>query len=391
MPFLGGPVSFSRYHVVGGSPKRLEDKLLEKLREHVIGSQRTARSTGEDVGWIGGRHVLDREFEIEKNVILDCLHFGLRIDASRIPPELMHAYVQQELDALREKHNGNGNAKGLGKLKQQAMDAAKRRAAQEVSQGRYHRARQVPILWDTQTDTLYVGSTQPAVFEHLAPLFKETFDRRLERVSAGRLGYRWAEDAGVSRRLESMTPAKLVAHPSGNGHIAVYWTAQDDANRDFLGNEFLLWLWYTLTERSDTITLSDQTDAAVIIVKQLTLECPWAEFGKDVITCEGPAQLAESRRAIAAGKLPRKCGLIVSRQGDQYEFVLQAETLSISSAKLPPVEGNGNPRAGIEERVEQIRHLADTVDLLFKTFLKERVAAEWTDVRERMAAWLRAG
>lgn len=389
MPFLGGAVSFSRYHVAGGSPKRLEDKLLDKLREHVIGSQRTARSMGEDVGWIGGRHVLDREFDIEKNVILDCLHFGLRIDASRVPPDLLHAYVQQELDALREKHTGNG--KGFGKLKQQAIDAAKRRAAQEVSQGRYHRMRQIPILWDTRSDMLYVGSTQPAVFEHLAPLFKETFDRRIERVSAGRLGYRWAEEAGIGRRLETMTPAKLVAHPSGNGHIAVYWTAQDDANRDFLGNEFMLWLWYSLAERSDTITLSDQTDAAVVIVKQLMLECPWAEFGKDVITSEGPAQLAESRRAIAAGKLPRKCGLIVSRQGDQYEFVLQAETLTVSSAKLPPIEGNGNPRAAIEERVEQVRHLADTVDLLFKAFLNERAATEWTDLRERMAAWLKAG
>lgn len=389
MPFLGGPVSFSRYHVAGGSPKRLEDALLDKLRAHVIGSNRSARSTGEDVGWIGGRHVLDREFDIEKNVILDCLHFAMRIDGSRVPPELMHAYTSQELDALREKHGGNG--KGLGKLRQQAVEAAKRRASQEISQGRYHRMKQVPMLWDTRSDMLYVGSTQPAVFEHLAPLFKETFDRRLERVSAGRLGYRWAEEMGVSRRLESMTPAKLVAHPSGNGHIAVYWTAQDESNRDYLGNEFLLWLWYTLAERTDTIGLSDQTDAAVIIVKQLTLECPWAEFGKDVITCEGPAQLAESRRAIAAGKLPRKCGLIVSRQGDQYEFVIQAETLGVSSAKLPPVEGSGNPRAAIEERIEQVRHLADTVDLLFKAFLKERVSMEWTELRETMASWLKAG
>ena len=37
-------------------------------------------------------------------------------------------------------------------------------------------------------------------------------------------------------------------------------------------------------------------------------------------------------------------GLIVSRQGEQYEFTLQAETFNISAAKLPRIEENGHGR-----------------------------------------------
>ncbi len=392
MALLSGTVSFSRFHVVGGSPKRLDDNLLEKFRNHRIGRQRIMRADHEDVGWIGGRHILDAEFGIERNVRLDCLHLGMRIDMSRVPPDLMRAYVQQELDSLyRTNGNGNGNgaAHGRGKLRRQAIEAARQRAEDEIKTGRYRRLRQSPVLWDTGRNVLYLGATTPTVLERLYPLFRETVGKRLEPMTAGFLSERWSEKKGITRRLENLKPTVFVRHPDSNGHAEVYWTAHDAASRDFLGNEFLLWLWYTLAERSDTIKLADDTEAAVVIVKQLTLECPRAETGKEVITCDGPAQLPESRRAIQSGKLPRKVGLIVSRQGEQYDFTLQAETFNISAARLPKIEEDGHGLAGEEERVEQLRHLSDTVDLLFVAFLERRFSTNWESECEQIRAWLR--
>src|SRR5437867_3273752 len=111
MSFLSGSVSFSRFHVVGGSPKRLDDALLEKLRAHAIGSQKVQRSDDVEVGWAGGRHLLDRTFDEERNVVLDCLHFGLRLDTARIPADLMRAYIEMELESLKAE-NGNGHSNG---------------------------------------------------------------------------------------------------------------------------------------------------------------------------------------------------------------------------------------------------------------------------------------
>ncbi len=388
MAFLSGTVSFSRFKIVGGAPKRLDENLLEKLRGRAIGKQREARMDQTDVGWIGGRHLLDREFAIEKNILLDGLHFGLRIDTSRIPPDLLRAYVEQELDALRD---GNGNARVFAKLKKRAVEAARNRADREVRDGRYRRSRQFPMLVDTRRDVLFAGATQPAVHEQLYPLFKETFGKRLEPLSAGLLGQDVAERLGMARQLENAGPSRFVEHPDGNGHGDVYWTAHDSQSRDYLGNEFLLWLWYTLSEETDTIELADKTEASVVMVKQLVLECPWAETGKEVITCEGPTELPESRRAIRSGKLPRKAGLIVSRQGEQYEFTLQAETMNISAGALPRIEGNGDPTARREERVEQIRHMAETVDVLYETFLRRRLSADWRGELAKMQGWLRRG
>ncbi|HVP11969.1 MAG TPA: hypothetical protein VMV94_12380 [Phycisphaerae bacterium] len=387
MSFLSGTVSFSRFQVVGGSPKRLDENLIDKFRANRIGSRTCLPADHEEVGWLGGRHLLDAEFDAEKNVILDCLHVGMRIDASRIPPDLMRAYVELELESIADK---GANVRSRLRLKRQATDAARGRAEKEIREGRYRRLRQFPLLWDTRDDVLYVGATQPAVLERLHALFKTTFNKRLEQITAGHLSYQWAEKKGADRRLESLRPAKFVEFPGANGHGEVYWTAHDSSSRDFLGNEFLLWLWYTLWTEGDTIKLPDGTEAAVMFVKQLMLECPRAENGKELITCDGPTQLPESRRAIASGKLPRKAGLMVSRQGQQYEFTLQAETFNISSATLPKTEtnGNGNGHARAEERAEQIRHLGQTVDLLFQTFLQRRLSGEWQTKLQQMTVWL---
>ncbi|MEK6642931.1 MAG: hypothetical protein AABZ08_03415 [Planctomycetota bacterium] len=390
MGFLAGSVSFSRFRVVGGSPKRLDDNLMEKFRAHAVGKQRVMRSDREEIGWIGGRHLLDREFDAEKNVILECLHFGLRIDSHKVPPDIMRAYVQMEIDALR-KHGDSAKGAAFAKLKKQAVESAKARAEQEVKEGRYRSQKQFPILWDTRTDTLYFGSTSSSAIERLQSLFRDTFEKRLEPLTAGAAGYEFAGKSGVERRVESMRPARFVAQPDGNGHTEVYWSTRDPSSRDYLGNEFALWLWYTLAEESDTLPLADSTEAAVVIVKQLALECPWAQNGRAVMTAEGPARLAESRVAVGTGKLPRKMGMIVTRQGSQYEFVLTPESLAVAGAILPPVSEEAEGRERLEERVEQVRHLGETVDLLYQAFLGRRLSSEWDADLARMSAWLGGG
>lgn len=395
MSFYSGTVSYSRFEVVGGSPKRLDDALLDKLRTHAVGKQRVMRSDGVEVGWIGGRHLLDRQFDVEKNVVLDCLHFGFRIDSANVPPDLLRAYVEMELEALRKDAGGPGNGNGgaFHRLKREATETAKRRAEQEIKEGRFRRQRQFPILWDMRSNTLFVGATQPAVLERMFPLFRETFGKRLEAVTAGAVGLAFAETRGSTRTLETLQPSRFVQHPDGNGHVEIWWTAHDADCRDFLGNEFLLWLWYTLAEEGDTVELSDKTDAAVVIVKNMTLECPWAESGKETIAADSPTRLPEARRAIRAGKLPRKLGLIVSRQGEQYELTLQAETFNVSSGRLPKTEadGNGNGRARFEERVAQIRHLSSTIDLLFDAFLGRRLSGDWQAELNKIVRWLKSG
>ena len=99
---------------------------------------------------------------------------------------------------------------------------------------------------------------------------------------------------------------------------------------DYLGNEFMVWVWHTLQNDGDTIALADGSEVTVMLAKTLTLDCPRGETGRDQLTDDAPYRLPEAFRALQAGKLPRKAGVILVRQGSQYELTLQAESLAVS-------------------------------------------------------------
>ena len=82
-----------------------------------------------------------------------------------------------------------------------------------------------------------------------------------------------------------------------------------DRKSDFLGNEFLLWLWFMVEAEGDIVTLGDDSEVTVMLSRTLALECPLGQSGSESIRSEAPTKLPEARRAIQAGKLPRQAGV----------------------------------------------------------------------------------
>src|SRR5439155_8094478 len=106
--------------------------------------------------WIAGDHILDTRFELAKNVINDTLHFALRVDTPKIPADLLRAYTQVELEGLAA---GNPSRFPSARQKREARMTAKERLEQEAADGRFLKRRSYPILWDSQTGELLIGTT----------------------------------------------------------------------------------------------------------------------------------------------------------------------------------------------------------------------------------------
>ena len=124
-----------------------------------------------------------------------------------------------------------------------------------------------------------------------------------------------------------------------------------------------------------------------MLTRTLVLECPRGQTGRQSITSDGPTRLPEARRAVQAGKLPRKVGLTIVRHDHQYELTLQAETLAVSGARLPAPEAT-EERARLEERITQLRHLLETLDLLYDAFSAKRAGDLWAKELPKMQKWL---
>src|SRR5262249_34402544 len=128
-----------------------------------------------------------------------------------------------------------------------------------------------------------------------------------------------------------------------------------------------------------------------VLAKTLTLDCPRGETGRDQLADDVPTRLPEALRALQAGKLPRRGGLVFVRQGAQNEVALQGERFSGSGGGLPtPEEGPLSPSEFRIARLESLRHLSETLDLLFAAFLDRRTSNLWPEELGRIRGWLHA-
>jgi hypothetical protein len=382
MGFFTGRLTCMRFRVGGRSLRSFGPDHLEQLANHAIGKQRIAAADGSSMGWIAADHILDTRFDLAKNIVSDALHFALRIDTLNIPADLLRAYTQVELEGLAA-----GNPSGLpsNRQKREARQLANDRLEKEAQDGRFIRRKAIPLLWDAPSGELLVGTTGITAIERLHTLFHQTFNRGFELHGAGRQAFQHAEVHNQTRGVDDAVPSAFVSGMAGN----VAWLP-DEANRDFLCDEFLLWLWFILETESDTLTLTDASEVTVTLTRTLVLECPRGQTGRESIHSDAPTRLPEARRAIQSGKLPRKTGFTLVRHDHQYELTLHAETLALTAAMLPlPEAMEDRPR--LEERIGQIRHLLETLDLLYAAFCRRRCGAEWTKELARIKKWLREG
>jgi hypothetical protein len=323
--------------------------------------------------WGGGDHSRDTAFSLEKNVVDNTLAFDLVIVTDRPPPELMRSYYAIELKALAA---SNPSGFASAKQKREARQVARERIEQEAKDGRFRRRRVVPVLWDIEHAEILFGATSAAHLGGFCQLFNQTFGVNLRVLDAD-----WQADY-LGKQYPDLMGEPMPAFDK----VEPIWSQRQ---LDFLGNEMLMWLWWTSTEVGDTVDLLDVTELTFMFSKTLTLDCPRGQTGRETFTHDSPIRLPEAFRGLRSGKRPRRAGFICVRNNLQFEFVLSAEDFSVSGLKLPaPGDDATTVQAQREHRVAMLREFLMTMDLLFTTFLTLRFGPQWSDVHTSMMGWL---
>jgi hypothetical protein len=385
MGFDSGSISFRRFAVMGELPASPQESLLEALSEHALRPSEMGIPEDVEYGWSGGRHILDGNFTFENNVYADTIAFGLRIDTNKVPGDLKKAWKIMEEEAAAA-----SNPSGfISKLqKKDARDIVRRKIEEELRSGRFRRSRLVPILWDLAAQTLYCpisGSSQ----EKLMELFERTFGVTLQPMSAGSSALRMLEPEGRRRDYEDLRPTRFVMGSDGESQYPEYpWIAKGPEPKDFLGNEFLLWLWHEADSRDGTIETAGGSDVTIFIDRSLDLDCAYGQTGKDSLRGDGPSRMPEAKDGLRTGKVPRKAGITLDSRGQQFTFNFNPEQMSFGSTKLPEVEEAETPRVLFEERISHLRDFCKAVDALYDTFLKLRASGTWEGHTSGIRRWI---
>jgi len=385
MGFPSGSLSFRRFAVIGKSPASPDQSLLDCLSEHALRPGEFGVPEETEYGWSGGRHVLDAQFSFEHNVFADALHFALRIDRNKVPGELKKAWQIMDEEAAAASNPSGFISKNQ---KREVKDGIRRKVDDELRSGKFRRSKLLPILWDLQGGILYCNATGSS-FEKLAEIFERTFDLKLQPLTAGSLALRLLEPHGRKRDYEDFRPTRFVHGPNGESEYPDYpWVLKGPEPKDFIGNEFLLWLWHEADHRTGIIKTESAGDVTLYIDRSLDLDCAYGQTGRDALRGTGPSRMPEARDALRSGKLPRRAGFILDALGQQFSFNLGSEAMSLGGGKLPEIEDAETPRVLFEERIALLRDLCKSLDALFETFLEVRASSAWESQVSGIRKWI---
>jgi len=389
MGFASGTVTFKRFFVAGQLLEGADESLLERLAAHAITRDALQTADRSAYGWTTGDHILDTDFEPAKNVVADGLLFALRIDTNKPPAELVRSYQRQHEQAAL-KASGRDFLTRTDRL--QAREQGVAQADAEARSGAFAKMKQVPVFWDLQRGEVYLGNATSTVVEHFASLFRTTFDRVLTPVTAGELAARWSTQTGLTSGLDGCRPAHFVRPPDGfEASDPSDETEMMEGNRDYLGNEWLTWLWYASQAAAPELASVRGRPVTVLFEKTLHLQCAFRMSGTIAASADNPTRLPESAVALASGKLPVKAGLQMTVGQCAFSLTLRGDAMNYCGVRLPPAEGVVSPRAVLEQRFEQLRDVIDGVDALYAAFLKRRLTPrKWTSTLSAVREWIAA-
>ena len=157
--------------------------------------------------------------------------------------------------------------------------------------------------------------------------------------------------------------------------------------KEFLGNDFLLWLWFRSSTNQGDILGIELSLSKKIILKADDQKL----FGTISFSGSG---FKEARHALADGYKITSAGITITLDGDDvYSFTLDSVCLDISGLKCPRVvmDDEEDPDGLFYEKIGLISKIRDKVEHLFSSFIELRLSEGWLGDFEVLTAWVMAG
>jgi hypothetical protein len=406
MPFTSGRVSFIRFRVVGDAPSQVDETMLAALAEHSFRQTNIGAPSEVEAGFVTGDHLFDTQFTYEKIgfvIPFFVAHFAIRIDTHKVPSEIKHAYKRMNESALAQ-NNPSGFA--TKSQKKEAFETAERQIHEDLKSGKFRKSKLVPVLWDLNHGEIYLGASTGNIVEQLARLMREAFNLQLEEITPGAIAGWSLRSGGDSLNYENLRPSAFTKPPESPdstdtdlGSVPlVPWMQSATSLKDFLGNEFLLWIWWNIDRGESLIDVPDPENEskkhaiAVVINSGIKVECAWSISGKDTIHADNPTRSPEAREALAMGKWPRQAGLTIAHTGtnEQWSMAIQVDKWAITGASLPEATEAESMREVTAARLAFTINLARTLDALLMEFIKLRTSPNWPEVRSEIRNWISA-
>ncbi|CAB1078197.1 hypothetical protein D1AOALGA4SA_5959 [Olavius algarvensis Delta 1 endosymbiont] len=148
----------------------------------------------------------------------------------------------------------------------------------------------------------------------------------------------------------------------------------------FLGEEFLTWLWFVIEKNQNFIKSFDPDFVALEVGNRVVLENRKKDAAERITIKGDGASLEEGILALKKGSLITELNIVYKSAELRWQFTLKGESLNISTLSIPST-GSAESEEDIEGVVLEKIFLYDKalqlIEKLYAHFTKLRVSDTW--------------
>lgn len=312
------------------------------------------------VGWVSGRHLLERTIDENTSQISSYLHLNLRISQRKIPSVLLKAECKKmELDYMLENNVAFVPA------------AVKRNIKRDVEEKRLMSMpptiNAVPFVINPKNGIVYLSSSSPAKMIVFQELFEQTLKVALTHLDFANFA------AFIGEKIDKYQPLSFSSNASSGDEIS--------------GRDFLTWLWHHCETKEGEAKIKNNTYNMMIDGPFTFAACGESEGSLEISIKKGmPGRSAEAKAALAVGKKLKKANLIISKYKDTWKTSFNADTFFFSALELPEGE-KLDPISAFDERMRLIAEFMEIFEEYLKIFFNTCKAQNWKSTQKNLLKW----
>jgi hypothetical protein len=148
----------------------------------------------------------------------------------------------------------------------------------------------------------------------------------------------------------------------------------------FLGEEFLTWLWYVIEKDQNLVKNFDNDFVALEIGNRIVFENRKKESGERITIKGDGASLEEGILTLKKGALVTELNVIYKSAELSWQFTLKGESLNVSSFNLPNtglIESDEDIEGFVLEKIFLYDKILKILENIFIHFIKLRLSNNW--------------
>ena len=365
MSFDSGSMTFAVFEVEG----QLSEDAVAGFAANVVPPISTLLADPIS-GWVGPRHLLDREIAPETVIAGNYLHLTTMKAERKVPASLLRAECKmREIAEMKRRDVRFLNRKDRAAIKKEVHDELLPTMPPTLSG--------FPCLFRLTDSFAAAQALTPNRHDVLVAGFKKATGLDL---------IQWTPEIAALRlkglQAQDLEPARFAPE-----------TSEDVCLSPGIGAEFLTWLWFRCDETQGIIHAGTRGDGPAYA---LMLEGPLLFFvegeGAHAASLRdgNPLASVEAKASLAAGKKLRGAKLTLAQGDATWTCNLDAQSFGFRALKVP--KGNGaTPDEIFQDRMEALQQFLGVFWDLYCQFLDLRADAKaWGRTEKAMQKWVAA-